>query len=494
MYEVDGRKFRLGRVLTQGGKPSPARDLPRFSGNPPDDNRPALAIIGDKRNDQNVIISQLHGVFLQFHNCIAGEMIRKNPDVPFSEIQRVVRWHYQYIVLNDFLPRIVGEDTMKKVLPEWRDGLSCTHKPQLCFYHYHDYPFIPIEFSAAAYRFGHSMVRPIYRLNTLHDGGKNPSSATQDEIDSGLAGRFFIFAGVQRRGLGGFAEFPSDWAIDWSLYFDMSNLDEDGVSTEVGKRRVQPAYKIDTSLVNPLAFLPEFSDDSSMDAEGAVLTLEGKPKDNLRLKQRDDDNPSNLAVRNLLRGASMGLPSGQDVARAMGEIPLTDEELVIGKAQLDEEGKEEFQLLNDFKVELDGEEGEFKDRFISKAPLWYYILAEAHSQWRKDKDQWRKDKDQKKNKTKHPNEIPVTLGPVGGRFVAETIVGLLLGDSHSYLNQHPKWTPQETIGGKWMRQHNGKWIPETPNEKKSPEAPRWYRFTMGDFIKYALDLREESGE
>ena len=83
---------------------------------------------------------------------------------------------------------------------------------------------MPIEFSTAAYRFGHSMVRPIHRLNTRLHGGDNPELATPDEINRGLKGRFFIFAGVQSRGLNGFDAFPEQRAIDWSLYAEPVRL------------------------------------------------------------------------------------------------------------------------------------------------------------------------------------------------------------------------------------------------------------------------------
>ena len=482
MYEPNGKKFLLGQVLTENGDPinpkerTVPRDLPRFKGTVP--NAKARAIIGDKRNDENVIVSQLQGVFLQFHNRLVdekmAEFIDKNKNtgkndadlkdmafrtVDFKEIQRKVRWHYQYVVLNDFLPRIVGQHTMEKVWPSWRDGNTCGNEPKLCLYHFHDDAYMPIEFAAAAYRFGHSMVRPIYRLNAKQKGGQDPKQATQDEIDRGLAGRFFIFAGVQKRGLNGFDEFPADWAIDWSLYFDIKNLDKDGKSTDVGELRVQPAYKIDTSIVNPLAFLPEFSDEGSFDKADKALTLEGSPKDNLRPKELNHRSPSNLAIRNLWRGNSMGLPSGQDVARAIGEIALTDAELVIGKAQVSD-GKEEVQPINDFVAKFKDKDGNkiekrVKDKFVDKAPLWYYVLAEAQHQWRKAKG----------TRVDDPaNLIPVTLGPVGGRIVAETLIGLLLADSHSYLNQYPMWKPE------------------------SPIATNGKPFTMGDFIKYALNL------
>ena len=520
MYETNGKKFLLGRELTEDGtsiKPSDRTvpcDLPRFGGGI--QNAKARAIIGDKRNDENVIVSQLHSTFLQFHNRLVDNEVAKfkfkNKDtgkkeadltamafrsLDFKDIQRKVRWHYQYVVLNDFLPRIVGEATMNKVWPGWRKGNTCGNEPNLCLYHFHQDAYMPIEFAAAAYRFGHSMVRPIYRLNAKQKGGQDPKTASQDEINQGIAGRFFIFAGVQKRGLNGFDEFPADWAIDWSLYFDIKNLDKDGKSTDVGELRVQPAYKIDTSIVNPLAFLPEFSEEKSIEDAGSPLTLEGSPPktDNLRPRQSNHRSPSNLAIRNLWRGNSMGLPSGQDVARAMGERVLKPDELVIGKAQVSG-GKEEVQSLNDFVARFKDKDGNkiekhVKDKFVGKAPLWYYVLAEAQAQWRKDKDK-------EENKNKDPNQIPVTLGPVGGRIVAETLIGLLLADSHSYLNQDPNWSPD--VGGKWMRMQKVKnkneekeiWVPEAgwvPQAgEKADDVPRWKKFTMGDFVKYALKL------
>ena len=418
MYDAEGKTFLLGDPLTYtvGGTPK-TFDLLRVG----EKNR---AVIGDKRNDENVIVSQLQGAFLQFHN----RLVKENPTLSFKEIQRKVRWHYQYVVLNDYLPRIVGDETMQKVWPGWKNGNTCDNKPKLCFYHFHGSAYMPIEFSAAAYRFGHSMVRPIYRLNTLHDQsitGEHP----------GLAGRFFIFAGVQKRGLNGFGKFPSNWAIDWSLYFDIN-----GSSARVGKERVQPAYKIDASMVNPLAFLPEFSKPPIPFTANTPMEVK-----DLQSKEVNHKSPNNLATRNLWRGNSMGLPSGQDVARAMGEEALKESELFVGKAQLKDDGSVDEKPLSTVE----------NNYFAGNAPLWYYVLAEANAQWRKNKGSKKGD---------DANKVSVTLGPVGGRIVAETLIGLLLADSHSYLNQYPLWKPT------------------------SPIAPNGKPFTMGDFIKYALNL------
>ena len=395
-------KFRLGRSLLENTKASKARDLPRFDD--PINPGPKRALIGEKRNDENVIVAQLHSAMLQFHN----KLVDKHPNDAFARIQQRVRWHYQWIVVNDFLKTICGEDVVNDILPDFGKNKPVWHlKPNFSIFKWKNDPFMPIEFSAAAYRFGHSMVRPIYRLNTELNGGDNPNAATPDEVKNGLAGRFFIFAGVQKRGLNGFDEFPQQWAIDWSLFFNVS-----GSISNVGKKRVQPAYKIDTSLVNPLGFLPEFSKPPA--PLHPPLTV-----DQLQSKIAvPGGDPSNLAQRNLLRGFSMGLPNAQSVALALGVDPIPDSELKVGKATLgDTPGNK---LLTSFD-----------DSFKENAPLWYYVLAEAQTEWAR----------RATAKGSKGDEEPVRLGTIGGRIVAETILGLIWGDGRSYLRQAPNWKP-----------------------------------------------------
>ncbi len=405
MYTTDGRKFRLGRALTENGKSSPARDLPRF-----DDpaNGAKRALIGDKRNDENVIVSQLHSAMLQLHNRFADE----DSQAPFESIQQKVRRYYQWVVVNDFLVKICGDEVIHDILPHLGAGKPIwKNLPHFAFYKPHEDPFMPVEFSTAAYRFGHSMVRPIYRLNTHLAGGDNPGQATPAEEKRGVAGRFFIFAGVQKRGLNGFDEFPSQWAIDWSLFFDIK-----GSIAKVGKERVQPAYKIDTSLVNPLGFLPEFSKDPAPPNPPMTITqLQSVPKD-------PKGDPSNLADRNLLRGMSMGLPSGQSVALAMGVQPIDDDNLRIGKAVVAD-------WPNNKPL------AKFDPSFSKNAPLWFYVLAEAQYEWIQ----------RAKAKGSQGDEEPLKLGTVGARIVAETLIGLLWGDGHSYLRQAPNWMPEHGI-------------------------------------------------
>jgi hypothetical protein len=354
LYEADGKKFILGRALSGSDFDSNVQDLQR--NNPTTGDK--RAIIGDPRNDENVIVSQLQSVFLRFHNRMVDEF----PDADFQSIQRLVRWHYQWVILHDFLPTIIGEETYKKLLPNIQkknnhDRYKSTRK----FYTWKNEPFIPVEFSVAAYRFGHSMVRPIYRLN------------------QGIP-RFEIFSADPNTSLTGFREFPANWAIDWRLFFDFGNK-----PNPLSPFRIQPAYKIDSSLVNPLGKLPP--------------SIGGQV-------------PS-LAFRNLKRGVTMGLPSGQSVAKKMGIEVIPDDKLKVGKANQDGE--------ND-NLSLESLDPSFRHN----APLWFYILAESQQAFKN-------------------NDTPIHLGPVGGTIVGEVFIGLLEGDKFSFVSQDPLWHPLSTF-------------------------------------------------
>ena len=357
MYDGTG-KFLLGDAI-DGGDPH-ATDLARNNA------IPRRALIGDPRNDENTIVSQLQGLFLRFHNRTAAE----NPGAEFSHIQKLVRFHYQYVVLNDFLPRIVHSS----VLNDLKSGaLYDPHK--LKYFHWKHEPFMPVEFSVAAYRLGHSMIRPAYRLN---DSVLLPIFPVPPQFPEGLTG---------------FRAMNPAWGIDWGRFIDTEFRKYDGADADKAKR-LQFAYRIDTSLVNPLANLP-----------ASVAS-----------------NPSSLAARNLLRGWRLGLPSGQHVARAMGVRPLDDKDILIGQAV--DTPDQPLPGIRDPKLGLD-------KVFANNCPLWTYILAEA-MQYRED--------------VKIPVQENVTvktpkLGPVGGRIVAEVFVGLMAGDSNSLLTLDPGWQP-----------------------------------------------------
>jgi hypothetical protein len=156
--------------------------------------------------------------------------------------------------------------------------------PRTLFYRPKYDAFIPVEFSAAAYRFGHSMVRNTYRLNTAIP----PEGATLSIFDHDAP-----TTGLGRLGhLGGFRQLPAFWPIEWRFFFDLGRA---APPTPL----VQRSRRIDTHLAAELSQLP----------------------DNVATGIRS------LAARNLLRGSAMGLPCGQDVAAAMGFQPLSDADL-----------------------------------------------------------------------------------------------------------------------------------------------------------------------
>lgn len=95
MYEADGKSFALGDPLSLGD--AGARDLLRSPA--------GRALIGDPRNDENAIVSQLQGLMQRFHN----RLVKEHPKLAFENIQQLLRFHYQYVVINDFLPRIVSD-------------------------------------------------------------------------------------------------------------------------------------------------------------------------------------------------------------------------------------------------------------------------------------------------------------------------------------------------------------------------------------------------
>ncbi|KAK5111392.1 hypothetical protein LTR85_012166 [Meristemomyces frigidus] len=371
MYDDSGRRFLLGNKLDDG-----ALDLPRSNADP------ARAIIGDPRNDENSIVSQLQAVMLRFHNHLADA----RADLDFPSLQREVRYHYQWVVVHDFLPKIISASVLDalKTEPGGRYDQS-----KLKFYKWKKAPFMPVEFSVAAYRLGHSMIRPGYRLNdtTLLPIFPVPPSvagAPPEGITPGLSG----FQALDRaRG------------IDWPRFIDTERrawVGENDPPSEATTKRLQFAYRLDTMVVTPLSVLP-----------AAVAP----------------DQPRSLAQRNLLRGFELGLPTGQAVARAMGLDPLTDDKIVIGKA-VDKVGAGDVLGTISGLPQLSA--------FRGNCPLWTYILAEAME-----------------NRSNLP--VPVTppgisvstpqLGLVGGRIVAEVFLGMLFADESSFLRADPTWKP-----------------------------------------------------
>ena len=280
------------------------------------------AIIGDPRNDSHVIMSQMHLAFVHAHNAFVDRARASGqPEARvFDTAARELLWHYQTVVLREFLPSLIGAELTDLIMRGDRR-----------YYRPRDQPFIPLEFADAAYRYGHSQIRHTYQLNSA--GGAVP-----------------IFPDLL-----GFRPVAAEHQIEWARLFDAA-----------GAPPAARAKKIDGRLVGPLIALP------------AALT-----------GATEEEEFHSLAVRDLERGQGVGLPSGESVARRMGEPPLSAKEVGTSRAG-----------------------------WSSETPLWYYILREADVR-----------------------QAGERLGPVGARIVGEVLIGLLDLDAASVRHAPQWWTP-----------------------------------------------------
>lgn len=271
LYNTD----RRGQFVLDEGKEF---DLPR--------NHQGTALIGDLRNDSNLLLAQLHLAFLKFHNAVYDQLNNiddeysteeKIPEGRFERAQRLVRWHYQWIVLREFLPRIVGPEIVVAILRGQR-RFYIEKGPS---------PAIPVEFSAAAFRFGHSQTHAVYRIND--HSGRLPLFTSKTLCNK---------RGDLRGG-----KISRDYAINWKYFFNT------GVRIEPLASR--DSKKIGTELPGPL-----------------LHNTPGQP----------GESPS-LAVRDLLRGRQRGLLSGQEVAQELKVEPLAEKDLWDGNLQERFQGK-----------------------------------------------------------------------------------------------------------------------------------------------------------
>ena len=352
MYDADtGRvKFLLEDIGTPG-----KQDVPRNSQN--------TALIGDPRNDENVIVSQLQLAFLKFHNAVVDQVMAdgiSDPNQAFPEAQRLVRWHYQWIVLHHFLRRTVGDETWSDVL-----GVGQATTNRKFFGKPRHKPYIPVEFSVAAYRFGHSQVRGGYTVNPGFAAGfmnaaLNPLDLDPNDLRGGKrAARRFV---------------------EWDNFFEDLG----------GSGGPQLSKMIDTKLSSPLLDLP--------------FNVPGTPGGN-----PTPTNPASLAERNLLRGLTFSLPSGQYVAEAMSGV-LSGTHPGTGPGAFRVLGPGDLADLASLGAGL-----------AERTPLWFYILREAEVLGGGRR-----------------------LGPVGGRIVAEVFIGLLEDDASSFMATNSNWKP--TLG------------------------------------------------
>jgi Animal haem peroxidase len=318
-------------------------DLPR--------NADMTAIIPDPRTDQNMMVSGLHCAFILFHNK-AVDYVRQqagliDPAAIFAEAKRLTTWHYQWLILNEFLPLFVGPALVNDILNNGRRFYQPAKGEAA----------MPVEFQGACFRL-HTMVRPSYRANLKGDNGKPFFGFIFDPSLGDLTSAPGKDPNDLRAGFRAPRRF-----IGWQTFFDF----RDG---EIKRNK-----QIDTKISTPLFTLPL----------GAIASHKA---------------PIALMQRNLLRHMTWSMPSGQAIAAAMGVDRLSGEDL-----------KE----LRTYGVGLE-----------QSTPLFYYMLKESALVPNSDIGK---------------NTGGFHLGPVGGRIVAEVVIGLLQTDPSSYLTLQPAWVP-----------------------------------------------------
>ncbi|UII19461.1 peroxidase family protein [Fulvivirga ligni] len=250
-----------GRILT-GNEFNP-NDLARTSA--------GTALIGDPRNDENIFVSQLQLLFIKFHN---KRLIGRD----FEEAKTDVIYHYQYLVLHDFLKRICDNEVFDYVL----DEIQHKQYPKFNIIDPHGKICMPVEFSVAAYRFGHSLVRSLYPINKDF-----PAIELFDE----------------RFSTTGFSHVPPELTVDWRYLLDVDK-----------KQNYARCKALDPLLTDELIRLPN--------------PIVGKFA---------PENNRSLAFRNLLRGYVMRLPSGQKVAKELSDhYPMIKPGNLNNKLKLEE--------------------------------------------------------------------------------------------------------------------------------------------------------------
>ncbi len=417
LYEKDGLRLRLGKPMNTLQVPISAvvgatHDVHRL--------KDGIAILGDKRNDENKIVSQIHQAFIALHNKVVGSDAiidefggdRSTDAARFASAVAIVRWHYQWVVVHDYLDRICEPGMVAEVL-----NAGATPRLQHYLKADADFPYMPLEFAGAAYRFGHSMVRPSYSLN-----GEVIAPPGTDKLVQRIP--TFSRDPSPLANLNGGGELPDFWGIDWSFFLD--DVAKRPGGTEVGGARVQipqPSYRIDALLAEPLKDLPEFFAPGV--AAGSPGSIVG-----------------NLAFRNLKRGQLLGLPSGQAVARRLGIVPLTDDVLWSAGSRIplpQDAGDEDREAL----AATTSARAAFRAKWVDgngaalreNTPLWFYILREAEFFGATEP-------------TRGGSAFGGQhLGPVGSRIVAETIIGLLWLDASSFLRSSRGFRPLSAIAG-----------------------------------------------
>ena len=372
----------------------PERDLPRHTlltqqqieskealqGHPA-----TTALIGDVRNDENLIVAQFHLAFLKFHNRLVDDLRSLFPKEDDESIFIKARGEftriYQWLVIHDFLKTLLGSDRVDEMLEQSKGVFGSKDL------------FTPFEFSTAAYRFGHSMVRNTYdfNLNFGREEGGNPAllERASFELLFRFTGKGTIDPSTGQVLDPGFVEnkLPNNWIIQWQRFFERQPEFDDRVTR-----------KIDTQLAEELSKMSNEAHEHLSESDQQQVPVSPIQFDAIM---------KHLAIRNLLRGYLHNMPCAQDILAEINKGYGTNLP-VLSQEQIQTNNSEE---LNNHLSE---------SGYLDCTPLWYYILKEAEVE-----------------------ENGNRLGSLGSWIVGNTMIGFIqLDNKISVINE--EWGPKKS--------------------------------------------------
>jgi hypothetical protein len=313
-FYSDGIHLKMGAA--DGSPAGQGFDLPRETAG-------QGATIPDERNDENLAVGQIHLAMIRFHNRVVDTLPASVPPAErFQRARRIVTKHYQWMIRTDYLTRICAPSIVTNVFSQGRKAFEVGALPT-------SMPTMPVEFSVAAFRLGHAMIRADYKWN------KNFPAATLGDL--------FDFSGlVGNLGVG--SPLPSIWIADWRRLFDFAPQRPD---LAVPANAFNKAMRIDTKLVTPLR----------------------------TLRVPDPDPRKNLAFRNLLRADMVNLATGQQMVTFLKNKGVNATKLTGVQIRDGSDGATLGSLTTTQR-----------DALVTKTPLWFYILREAEFNQGKLKD------------------------------------------------------------------------------------------------------------
>ena len=391
VYDYESKRFDLSSIYGGGPKVSPELydtdgihflvpknvngvvDLPR--------NPDGSAIIVEHRNDENQITSQMHVAFMLFHNKIADTL-----NTNFRQTQRLVIQYHQYAILTDFMPTLFGQSVVNDLLA----GHHRIYDPGP----FVSRPIMPVEFSVATYRMGHSMVRAAYSINpVISPNNKN----ARNTLFAGVNGAFGAVGGTGTPltpvgDLHGGYPLTLDHQIDWR------NFSEDLFDPSVPGASLQVFKQIGSDGLHMIGQ----SMFGQPPGEPLVGTGAGLPIGTATGGEAATSGSNSIAYRDLVRALFYLLPSGQDVATAMGITPIApttviDPTVVPG--------------------------------FENGTPLWFYMMYETYVQ--NQNSPVTNDFDNTGTANDFQN---VALGPVGARINADVFLRILQLDNTGVMD------------------------------------------------------------